>query len=112
MDFEKLISTITKELSGERTKRLTSILSQYHRIQASKEFLLASKFIYDKLKKLGDNNCQIHEYVADGTKRYYEWYAPLSWDIEDWGTILTISCINERVFFAGERDVVKPIFTI
>ncbi len=83
MDFEKLISTITKELSGERTKRLTSILSQYHRIQASKEFLLASKFIYDKLKKLGDNNCQIHEYVADGTKRYYEWYAPLSWDIED-----------------------------
>jgi hypothetical protein len=83
MVFEKLISMITKELSGERTKRLTNVLSQYHRIQASKEFLTASKFIYDKLKKLGDNNCQIHEYVADGTKRYYEWYAPLSWDIKD-----------------------------
>ncbi|MHA1202226.1 MAG: DUF4910 domain-containing protein [Candidatus Heimdallarchaeaceae archaeon] len=83
MGFEKLINTITKELSGERTKRLTGILSQYHRIQASKEFLVASKFIYNKLEELGDNNCQFHEYVADGTKRYYEWYAPLSWDIED-----------------------------
>ncbi len=83
MDLEKLISIITKELSGERTKRLTNVLSQYHRIQASKEFLTASKIIYDKLKELGDNNCQIHEYVADGTKRCYEWYAPLSWDIKD-----------------------------
>ncbi len=83
MGFEKLISMVTKELSGERTKHLTNVLSQYHRIQASKEFLTASKFIYDKLKKLGDNNCQIHEYIADGTKRYYEWYSPLSWDIKD-----------------------------
>ncbi len=83
MGLEKLISSITKELSGERTKQLTGILSQYHRIQASKEFLAASEYIYNKLKMLGDNNCQIHEYIADGTKRNYEWYAPLSWDIED-----------------------------
>ncbi|MCK5141618.1 MAG: DUF4910 domain-containing protein, partial [Candidatus Heimdallarchaeota archaeon] len=83
MGFDKLISAITKELSGERTKRLTGILSQYHRIQASKEFLEASEYIYKKLRELGDNNCQIHEYAADGTKRNYEWYAPLSWDIED-----------------------------
>ncbi|MHA1592083.1 MAG: DUF4910 domain-containing protein [Candidatus Heimdallarchaeaceae archaeon] len=83
MGFGKLISAITKELSGERTKRLTGILSQYHRIQASKEFLAASEYIYKKLKELGDNNCQIHEYTADGSKRNYEWYAPLSWDIED-----------------------------
>jgi hypothetical protein len=83
MSLEKLITIITKELSGERTKRLTGILSQYHRIQASKEFLVASKLIYNKLEELGDNKCQIHEYVADGTKRYYEWHAPLSWDIED-----------------------------
>ncbi|MCG3222947.1 MAG: DUF4910 domain-containing protein, partial [Candidatus Heimdallarchaeota archaeon] len=83
MGLEKLITTITEELSGERTKRLTGILSQYHRIQASKEFLVASKLIYNKLEELGDNECQIHEYVADGTKRYYEWHAPLSWDIED-----------------------------
>ncbi|MBY8999886.1 MAG: DUF4910 domain-containing protein [Candidatus Heimdallarchaeota archaeon] len=94
MSLEKLILLVSRELSGERAKRITGLLSQYHRIQASKEFLTASKIIYDKLKKLGDNNCQIHEYIADGTKRYYEWYAPLSWDIQN-GELLQIEPVKQ-----------------
>ena len=108
MGFEKLISVITREVSGERTKRLTNILSQYHRIQASKEFLTASKFIYDKLKNIGDNKCQIHEYVADGTKRYYDWYSPLSWDIED-GELIQLE--PERLILCQFSETPESICT-
>jgi hypothetical protein len=88
MSTENLLLEVIRELSGERAKRLTGILSQYHRIQASKEFLTATEVIKEELKKIGDEDSEIHEYIADGTKRYYEWNAPLSWDIKDGELIL------------------------
>ncbi|MFW9851650.1 MAG: DUF4910 domain-containing protein [Candidatus Thorarchaeota archaeon] len=88
MSTENLLLEIINELSGERAKRLTGVLSQYHRIQASKEFLAAVEVINEELKKIGDKDSEIHEYIADGTKRYYEWNAPLSWDIKDGELIL------------------------
>jgi len=83
MSLLELINKITLELSGEKAKRTTSFLSLYHRIQASKEFHTALEFLSNELKKLGDENYQIHEYIADGTKLYSEWETPISWDIED-----------------------------
>ena len=88
MSTENLLLEIVKELSGERAKRLTGVLSQYHRIQASKEFLTVVEIIKEELVKLGDEESEIHEYIADGTKRYYEWNAPLSWDIKDGELVL------------------------
>lgn len=83
MSFQDLLSKVARELSGERAKRHAGILSQFHRIQASKGFLTATDYVMSQLKKLDDKNCRIHEYVADGTKRNLEWKAPLSWDIEE-----------------------------
>ena len=89
MSLEEVLDQIMLNLSGERAKRLTGILSQYHRIQASKEFLDSIEFIKEELVRLGDSDYNIHEYIADGTKRYYEWNSPLSWNIED-GKLLLI----------------------
>ena len=89
MDLDELINNIASELSGERTKRITAKLSQYHRIQASKEFLTAIKFLRDELEQIKDTNFQIHEYIADGTKRYYDWNTPISWDIKN-GSLLLV----------------------
>ena len=83
MSTKNLLLDVIRELSGERAKRLTGVLSQYHRIQASKEFVTAIEVIQRELRKIGDKDSKIHEYIADGTKRYYEWNAPLSWDIKD-----------------------------
>jgi hypothetical protein len=83
MDLDKVLNYFISSLSGERAKRITAKLSQYHRIQASKEFHSALEYFQDELKKLGDKNNVIHEYIADGTKRYYGWNTPISWDIRD-----------------------------
>ncbi|MHA1258576.1 MAG: hypothetical protein ACTSRO_02870, partial [Candidatus Heimdallarchaeaceae archaeon] len=83
MNKSKLVSAIVSELSGERTKRTVNSLSQHHRIQASKEFLRTINYIKSQLEDLGDDEAIIHEYIADGTKRWFDWNAPLSWDIED-----------------------------
>ncbi len=82
MHLQELVDILARELSGERTKKLTGRLSQYHRIQASKEFLTVVELLKDELKIIGDDKYQIHEYIADGTKRYYSWNSPISWDIE------------------------------
>ncbi|MEE9410001.1 MAG: DUF4910 domain-containing protein [Candidatus Heimdallarchaeota archaeon] len=94
MSLEKLLHKVTRELSGERAKRFTGYLSQYHRIQASKEFLSAIKFVQNELEKLGDTNSKIHEYTADGTRRYYDWNTPISWDIED-GELLLVEPVKK-----------------
>ncbi|MHA1707516.1 MAG: DUF4910 domain-containing protein [Candidatus Heimdallarchaeaceae archaeon] len=83
MNKSELVSAIVSELSGERTKRTVSSLSQHHRIQASKEFLRTINYMKSQLEDLGDDEAIIHEYIADGTKRWFDWNAPLSWDIED-----------------------------
>jgi len=83
MHLDKLIQIVAQELSGKRAMKLTGKLSQYHRIQASSEFLTSVELLRDELMSLGDKNSQIHEYIADGTKRYYGWNTPISWDIED-----------------------------
>ncbi|MCE7742517.1 MAG: DUF4910 domain-containing protein [Candidatus Heimdallarchaeota archaeon] len=83
MHLDELVNIAARELSGERAKKLTGLLSQYHRIQASTEFLTTIELLRDELKSVGDANFQIHEYIADGTKRYYDWNTPISWDIED-----------------------------
>jgi hypothetical protein len=83
MHLDELINIIAQELSGKRTKKLTGELSQYHRIQGSSEFLVTIELLREELKNAGDANFTIHEYIADGTKRYYGWNTPISWDIED-----------------------------
>ncbi len=94
MDLQELINKVAHELSGEKTKRMTSFLSLYHRIQASKEFHTAAEFLQKELIKLGDENSYIHEYIADGTKRYSEWETPISWDIED-GSLYLVEPIKK-----------------
>ena len=96
MSLDNLVNMITSELSGERAKKTTGRLSQYHRIQASKEFLAAVKFIQRELEKLGDKQSIIHEYVADGTKRFYGWSTPISWDIEN-GELTIIEPMNKKL---------------
>ncbi len=96
MNLQELVNAITSELSGERAKKTTGQLSQYHRIQASKEFLTAVEFIQKKLEKLGDKKSKIHEYTADGTKKYYDWSTPISWDIED-GELALIEPIHKKL---------------
>ena len=96
MLLEELVNIIAQELSGERTKKLVGKLSHYHRIQASTEFLTTIELIKEDLAKIGDTNFQIHEYIADGSKRYYDWDTPISWDIED-GSLLLIEPIRKTL---------------
>ena len=44
MDLDKILNYFINTLSGERAKRVTAKLSQYHRIQASKEFHSALEY--------------------------------------------------------------------
>lgn len=83
MNFKDLLNSMMEELSGERTKRMVEILSTYHRIQASSGLLSAIKVIQKELKVIGDQNCKIIEYIADGKKRYYDWNTPFPWEIKD-----------------------------
>ncbi len=86
MNLLELINKTALELSGERAKRTTHYLSTFHRIQASKEFHTVLEHIQNELTSIGDEYSQIHEYIADGTKQYYDWETPISWDIDD-GTL-------------------------
>ncbi len=81
MPLTELIDQISLELSGIRTKKVIEKIIQYHRIQASTPFFESLKFIKSKLEDYGDKKAHIHEYIADGTKRVYNWSSPLSWDI-------------------------------
>ncbi|UJG42325.1 MAG: DUF4910 domain-containing protein [Candidatus Heimdallarchaeum endolithica] len=83
MSLENLIKIVSKELSGERAKRYTEKVSNYHRIQASSGFLDAIGFIKSELERIGDKNYKVEEFIADGKKNNYSWYSPISWEIND-----------------------------
>ncbi len=81
MKINKLIDLITDEFSIHSTMNMISRLSQYHRIQGSKEYLDSARYIQSVLVQNGIDST-LHEYPADGKSDNWGWIAPISWDIK------------------------------
>jgi len=76
--FEKVLSCITEEASGERAYAGVVSISRYHRIQASPGFRMAADYCADVMLESSENASTIH-YPAESGAKF--WHFP---SFEEW----------------------------
>ncbi len=79
MDIETLVKD---ELSGSTAKSFVSLVSGYHRIQASAMFHEAALHVVDELRRIGVRDVEILQFPADGRKRFWTHEATLGWRVK------------------------------
>ncbi|MFX1515886.1 MAG: DUF4910 domain-containing protein, partial [Promethearchaeota archaeon] len=82
MRIPQIVECLTNEISHNSIINNISRISQFHRVQGSKGYLKAAKFIESILT----NNSLVttlHEFPADGKWQHWGWIAPISWNIEE-----------------------------
>ena len=91
MRIQQIVESLTNEISHNSILNNVSRISQFHRVQGSKGYLEAAKFIESILNRNGLATT-LHEFPADGKWEHWGWTAPISWNIK-----------------AGECWLTKPI---
>ncbi|UCG01121.1 MAG: DUF4910 domain-containing protein [Candidatus Heimdallarchaeota archaeon] len=81
MKIEHLVESVMNEVSSPSIMNMISQISQFHRIQGSKGYLEAAKFVRSVLEENGLEST-LYEFPANGKWEHWGWKAPISWDIK------------------------------
>lgn len=73
---------VSEELSGSIAKSFVSMISNYHRIQASSMYHDAALRVVDELRRMGLSDANILQFTADGKKRYWAHRSTLGWTVK------------------------------
>ena len=77
--FHNIMSLVTDELSGARCFEILRKVSEYHRIQVSRELMEAARFCRQRWAADGLDT-EVLTYPADGETAYWSSIIPLGWD--------------------------------
>ena len=78
----ELFEKVSKSVSGTRAKEDVKRIIQNHRVQATKGYSDAAKYIKEELESAGITNIKMHKYKSDGKKRYNAFTSPMSWTVK------------------------------
>ncbi|MCH7818429.1 MAG: DUF4910 domain-containing protein [Candidatus Marinimicrobia bacterium] len=78
----ELFEKVSKSVSGTRAKEDVKRIIQNHRVQATKGYSDAAKYIKEELESAGITNIKVHKYKSDGKKRYNAFTSPMSWTVK------------------------------
>ena len=79
---DQLFNNLTSEISGLNAKKHVRIISNNHRVQATKGYLDAAKYVKAELDDIGISSINIHRYKSDGKTKYGTRTSPLSWTVK------------------------------
>ena len=72
---------VIEELSGSIAKGFISEISRFHRIQASPGFHEAISYVEQQMNQLPGVKTKVSFYPADGSRRTWQWTAPMGWRV-------------------------------
>lgn len=79
---EHVVAALADELSGESAKRNLEIISQAHRMRASRGFRAAAEHIATRLESYGVEDVEILQFPADGRTLFGTQKSRPAWDVE------------------------------
>ncbi|MFQ5929896.1 MAG: DUF4910 domain-containing protein [Acidobacteriota bacterium] len=81
---ETTLSLLQEELSGERAKDHVIAITRYHRIQGSRGYVDAARYVLQQFHSFGftENKAWIESFPSDGRITYQTWQSPPGWSIE------------------------------
>lgn len=97
-------------LSGELAKEHVIAITRFHRIQGSRQYRAAAKYVLQQLRSYGfsEKDAYIESYVSDGKATYQTWQSPPGWDIS-WGELRMIEPYDERI--VGYPEIAMSVIT-
>ncbi len=79
---EHVVMALASELSGESAKRNLEIISQAHRMRASRGFRVAAERVAAQLESYGVEDVEILQFPADGRTMFGTQKSRPAWDVE------------------------------
>ncbi|MFQ5570669.1 MAG: DUF4910 domain-containing protein, partial [Rhodothermales bacterium] len=97
-------------LSGELAKEHVIAITRHHRIQGSRGYRNAARYVCDQLRHYGfsEDDAYIESFPSDGTIRYQTWQSPSGWDITS-GELRMIEPYEERI--VGYPEIAMSVIT-
>ncbi len=97
-------------LSGELAKEHVIQITRHHRIQGSRGYRDAAKYVLGKLREYGfsENDAYIESFVSDGKKEYQTWQSPSGWDISS-AELRMVEPYDERI--VGYPEIAMSVIT-
>ncbi len=80
--FQKILTEISKEFSGQNAKEIIGGIANFHRIQSSPGFRDAAEFCLGKLEEYTIPFVKIHKYPAKGNNKFWGCPVPKEWSIK------------------------------
>ena len=97
-------------LSGELAKEHVIQITRHHRIQGSRGYRAAARYVLEQLRGYGfsEEDAYIESFKSDGKVVYQTWQSPSGWDIE-WGELRMIEPYEERI--VGYPEIAMSVIT-
>ncbi len=79
----KVRDLLREEASGVLAKEHVIQITRHHRIQGSRDYRAAARYVLDQLRSygFGEDDAYIESYPSDGKREYQTWQSPSGWDI-------------------------------
>ncbi len=80
----KIVEVLRSELSGELAKDHVIAITRHHRIQGSRGYSDAARYVLNQLREFGfgPQEAWIESFPSDGALRYQTWQSPSGWSID------------------------------
>lgn len=97
-------------LSGELAKEHVIQITRHHRIQGSRGYRNAAKYVLEKLRSYGfsESDASIESFRSDGRVTYQTWQSPSGWDIES-AELRMLKPYEERI--VGYPEIAMSVIT-
>jgi hypothetical protein len=97
-------------LSGELAKEHVIAITRHHRIQGSRGFRDAARYVVAQLRRYGfsERDASIESYASDGRTVYQTWQSPSGWDITS-AELRMVEPYDERI--VGYPEIAMSVIT-
>jgi hypothetical protein len=106
----KVLDLLHESLSGELAKEHVIGITRHHRIQGSRGYRDAGRYVLGELKKAGfpDGDAYVESFKSDGRVRYQTWQSPSGWDISS-AELRMVEPYDERI--VGFPEIAMSVIT-
>jgi hypothetical protein len=101
---------LLEALSGERAKDHVIAITRHHRIQGSRGYREAAKYVLEELHRAGfsEQEATVESFPSDGKALYQTWQSPSGWDIEA-AELRMLEPTEERI--VGYPEIAMSVIT-
>jgi len=107
---QKVVDLLHESLSGEMAKEYVIGITRHHRIQGSRGYRDAAKYVLGELRKAGftEADASIESFKSDGRVAYQTWQSPSGWDISS-AELRMVEPYDERI--VGFPEIAMSVIT-